>query len=190
MIWDFPVSVTIDGEEYEIQNNCDYRVILDCIAVYEDTSLDLITQHQSALIIFYKEPHKIKNIEEAVKQMLRVIDCESEECSSFNKTENFRPPERLMCWSKDFKFIAPATSRILGYDVRTPNKYTHWWSFMGAYMEIGECTWSTFISIRKKKMHGQKLEEWEQKVYRENKKDIDLPQNLTDEEKEWLNSDW
>ena len=28
------------------------------------------------------------------------------------------------------------------------------------------------------------------KIYREHKQDIDLPQNLTDEEKEWLDSDW
>ena len=61
---------------------------------------------------------------------------------------------------------------------------------MGAYMEIGECTWSTFISIRKKKLHGEKLEKWEEKLYRENISDISLPQNLTEEEKEWSSSDW
>lgn len=187
-MWDFPVSVIIDGEEYEIENNCDYRVVLDCIAVYEDANLDLQTQHQTALIIFYKEPKKIKNLEEAVRQMLRVIDCEGEDEEKSNTQSE--PQPRLMSWKKDFKFIAPAVSRILGYDVRTPNKFTHWWSFLGAYQEIGECTWSTFISIRKKKLHGQKLEEWERKVYKENKKDIDLPQNLTDEEREWLDSDW
>ena len=190
MMWDFPISVTIDGEEFEIENNCDYRVILDCIAVYEDTSLDLVTQHQSALIIFYKDPKKIKNVEEAVNQMLRVIDCESEEEFVEKPQKQNQPPIRLMSWKKDFKFIAPAVSRVLGYDVRTPNKFTHWWTFYGAFQEVGECAWSTIISIRKKKMHGQKLEEWEQKVYRENKHDIDLPQNLTDEEKEWLCSDW
>jgi hypothetical protein len=119
-----------------------------------------------------------------------VIDCQSEEEFAEKSNSQSEPQPRIMSWKKDFKFIAPAVSRVLGYDVRTPNKYTHWWSFMGAYMEIGECTWNTFVSIRKKKMHGQKLEEWEQKIYRENKKDIDLPQNLTDEEKEWLDSDW
>ena len=190
MMWDFPVSVTIDGEQFEIENNCDYRVILDCIAVYEDASLDLVTQHQSALIIFYKEPNKIKNVEEAVRQMLRVIDCQSEEEFSEKSNTQNEPPIRIMSWEKDFKFIAPAVSRVLGYDVRTPNKFTHWWTFYGAFQEVGECAWRTIISIRKKKMHGQKLEEWEQKVYRENKCNIDLPQNLTDEEKEWLDSDW
>ncbi len=189
MMWDLPTSVTIDGEVFEIENRCDFRVILDCLAVYEDTSLDLMEQHQSALIIFYKEPKKIKNVEEAVRQMLRIIDCESEDVFAEKMTQE-EQPMRLMSWKRDFKFIAPAVSRILGYDVRTPCKYTHWWSFMGAYMEIGECTWSTFVSIRKKRLSGMKLEEWEQKLYRENRQDIDLPQNLTDEEKEWLNSDW
>ena len=189
-MWDYPLFVTIDGERFEIENNCDYRVILDCIGCYEDNNLDLITQHQSALIIFYKEPQKIKNVEEAVKQMIRVIDCQSEEEFAENSTEQSELQPRLMSWKKDFKFIAPAVSRVLGYDVRTPDKFTHWWSFYGAFLEIGECYWQTIISIRKKKMYGQKLEEWEQKIYRENKKDIDLPQNLTDEEREWLDSDW
>ena len=121
--------------------------------------------------------------------MVRISDCENEETITHESNLN-KAPERLMSWKKDFKLIAPAVSRILGYDVRTPNKYTHWWTFMGAFQEIGESVWRTFISIRKKKMHGQKLEEWEQKIYRENKYDIDLPQNLTDEEKEWLDSDW
>ena len=39
MMWDFPLSVTIDGEEFEIDQNCDYRVILNCIDFYEDASL-------------------------------------------------------------------------------------------------------------------------------------------------------
>lgn len=187
-MWDLPVSVIIDGEEFEIENNCDFRVILDCLAVYEDKSLDIITQHQTACIIFYKEPFKIRNYEEAVKQMTRIIDC----CREDEISESIpqEQPGRLMSWGKDFRFIAPAVSRILGYDVRTPGKYTHWWTFIGAFMEIGECTWSTFVSIRKKKLRGQKLEEWEQKVYRENKNHIDLPQNFTEEEEEWLNSDW
>lgn len=190
MMWDLPFSVCIDGEQFEIENNCDYRVVLDCIGCYEDPNLDLVTQHQCALIIFYKEPKKIKNVEEAVRQMLRIIDCQTEEELLQNEPDAKDTSPRLMSWKKDFKFIAPAVSRVLGYDVRMPNKYTHWWTFLGAYMEIGECAWSTFISIRNKRAKGQKLEPWEQKIYNENKKDIELPQNLTDEEKEWLDSDW
>ena len=190
MNWNFPTTVEIDGETFEIEQKCDYRVVLDCISVYEDTSLDITSQHQSALIIFYKDPLKIKNPEEAVKQMLRVIDVRNEDEPFAEQSEQSEQSPRLMCWSKDFKYIAPAVSRVLGYDIRNPDIYVHWWTFYGAFMEVGECAWSTIISIRKKKMRGEKLEEWEQKVYRENRKDIDLPRNLTDDEKEWLDSEW
>jgi hypothetical protein len=61
---------------------------------------------------------------------------------------------------------------------------------MSAFREVGECAWSTIISIRKKKMRSEKLEKWEEKIYRENKYDIDLPVKLTAEEQEFLDSDW
>lgn len=188
MMWNLPYSVLVDGVDLEIENDCDYRVVLDVLSVYEDVELDIQTQHRIALGIFYKEPQKITNGDEAVRQMFRIIDCEIDENATPNTTEDTNGQRRLMCWSKDFKFIAPAVSRVLGYDVRMP-KNTHWWTFYGAFLEIGECVWSTFISIRKKRMNGQKLEEWEQKVYRDNKQDIDLPQNLTEQDKEWL-EDW
>ena len=62
-MWDLPLTVNIDGEEFAIEEDCDYRIILDCLDVYEDNSLDLESRHLSALMIFYKEPKKIKNIE-------------------------------------------------------------------------------------------------------------------------------
>ena len=61
---------------------------------------------------------------------------------------------------------------------------------MGAYMEIGEGTFRTVVSIRKKKRTGKKLEKWEEEFYRENRKMIDLPMNLSKEERELLEADW
>ena len=66
-----------------------------------------------------------------------------------------------MDWEHDFQNIAPPVSRVLGYDVRTPNKYTHWWTFLGGYMEIGETTFSNVVSIRSKMAKGKKLEQYE-----------------------------
>ena len=100
--------------------------------------------------------------------------------------ESDRQKPVLMDWEKDFRQIAPPVSRILGYDVRSPGKYTHWWTFVGGYMEIGECTFSTIVTIRSKKQKGQKLEKWEEAFYRENRNQINLPQKLTKEEEEFL----
>ena len=46
------------------------------------------------------------------------------------------------------------------------------------------------ISLRNKKQKGKKLEKHEQEFYQENKKMVDLPLNITEEEQEWLDSDW
>ena len=98
--------------------------------------------------------------------MLKVINLGEEEIEQDNKP-------KIMDWQHDFQLIAPPVSRVLGYSVRDVNQYTHWYDFIGAYMEIGECQFSSVISIRTKRTKGQKLDKSEEEFYRENKKMID-----------------
>ena len=184
MNYSLPYSVNIDGEELQIRNKCDFRVVLDVIEALNDEDLAEQEKIQCALYIFYgEELTKISNYEEAVKQMFITINGGEEE------TEQTEKP-RLMDWNHDFQQIAPPISRVLGYDVRTPDKFTHWYTWLGGYMEIGECTFSNIVSIRSKRMKGKKLEKWEEEFYNENRKMIDLPQKLTKEEQDFLDSDW
>lgn len=188
MIWDLPISVEVGGNSYEITNGCDYRVVLDVFGVLNDDELSEQEKVIASLLIFYKDL-TLENIEECAdilflqEEMFRIISGGKIENQSTNRTP-------IMNWEHDFSRIAPPVSRVIGYDVRTPNKITHWYSFLGAYMEIGECSFSTIISIRNKKQKGKKLEKWEQEFYRENRNVVDLPQKLTKEEEEFLNSDW
>lgn len=184
MNWDLPIAVEINGTKHPIRNKCDYRVVLDVICAMNDNDLSEEEKIQCALIIFYEDISKIGDLETAIKEMFRIIGGGEEE----EQTGDNKP--KLMDWEHDFLRIAPPVSRVLGYDVRTPDKYTHWYSFLGGYMEIGECTFSTIVSIRSKRAKGQKLEKWELDFLRENRKMIDLPQKLTSEEQEILNSDW
>ena len=184
MTWDLPLSVFIDGEEYEIESQCDWRVILDILVLYEDPNIELFAKHSLAMVMFYKEPKKLKNPQAAVYEMVRIVDGKKpEEVKETGRTED---PLRLMSWSKDFHLIAPAVSSVLGYDIRTPGKYTHWWTFLGAWMSLKESTWQCFVEIRKKRLKGENLEKWEERVYRENKNEIDLPAVLTEEEEDYL----
>lgn len=183
-MWSLPISVEIDGTEFEIRNKCDYRVVLDVIEVLKDNQLTQEEKIKCSLFIFYNDFTKIKNLEKAFKEMLKIISLGEED----NEDEPQKKP--IMDWNHDFRYLAPPISRVLGYSVRDEKNYTHYYDFIGAYMEIGECTFSTIVSIRSKLRKGKKLDKGEQEFYKENKKIVDLPQNLTEEEQEWLDSDW
>lgn len=185
MDWNLPLSVEICQKEYKIRNDCDYRVVLDAIVALQDAELDIQDRVKCALIIFYEQLCGCDDFEVATREMFRIINNgESEE----EQDKSAHPS--VVSWEHDFKLIAPAVSRVLGYDVRDERRYTHWYTFMGAYMEIGECAFSTIISIRMKKSRGKKLEKWEEEFYRGHKKMVDLPAKLTAHEQELLNSKW
>ena len=184
MIETLPLSVKINDEYFSIRNKCDYRVVLDAISALNDDELTEQQKIQCALYIFYEDVEKITDFEIATKEMMRIINNDDVE----NEKKEAQKPS-LMNWEHDFKVLVAPINRVLSCEIRTVD-YLHWYTFLAGYMEIGECLFSNIISVRKKKMMGKPLEKWEQEFYRENKKMVDLPQNLTEEEKEWLNSDW
>lgn len=196
MMWNLPLAVEIDGIEYPIRNRCDYRVVLNVICALNDVELDLQHRVECALFLFYGNDEDLvtldavlcrlgANIQTAVSEMFKIINLGKEETESANDQK-----PQLMDWEQDFPHLAPPISRVLGYSVRDENRYTHWYDFLGAYTEIGECVFATIVSIRSKKLKGKKLDDWEKEFYNENRHLVDLQPNLTEEEKEWLNSDW
>ena len=185
MTWDLPVSVEINGEEHPIHDRCDYRVILNVIRALNAPDLTDEEKIRAALLNFYEYPNKITDVVEAVKAMYAIIGGGDGE----NTASNSNKP-KLMDWEHDFRYIVPPISRVLGYDIRDPDRYTHWMTFLGAYSEIGECTFATVVSIRHKRAMGKKLEKWEHEFIREHRDMIELPQNLTAEEQAELDSAW
>ena len=182
-MWNLPISVEIDGKEYAITNKCDYRMVLDVICALNDNELDDEQKIRTALYIFYEDISECTDMEKAIKEMYKIISYgEEDDGQGENKP-------RLMDWEHDFNMLVAPINRVLGYEIRSVD-YLHWYTFLSGYMEIGECQFNTVVSIRNKRAKGKKLENWEQEFYRENKKMVDLPQNLTEEEQEWLDSDW
>lgn len=188
MTWDLPKAVEIDGKEYKITNECDYRVVLDVIKVFKDNDLSDAEKVFCGLSIFYEDKEVLKDAKignEALKQMMIIINNGEEQTEEDNS-----PP--IMDWEHDFNMLAPQINKVLGIEIRNPDKYLHWYTFVGGYygIEPENNPWATIIGIRNKLRSGKKLEKWEEKFYRENKKRVDLPLNLTSEESEWLDSDW
>ena len=52
--WNLPTTVEINGKELKIRNKCDYRVVLDVIAVLNDKDLDNDSKIRCSLYIFMK----------------------------------------------------------------------------------------------------------------------------------------
>ena len=189
MNWSLPYSVEIEGETFKIRNKCDYRVVLNTIKVLTNESYSVSERIGRAIYTFYEDNiDGCKDIVKAYEEMSRIINGGEDEAPSSSSSGGNKP--RLMDWEHDFKWIAPAVSRVLGYEVRDPDRTTHWISFLGAYMEIGECTFATIISIRSKRAKGKKLEKWEEEFFREHRNDIILPQKITADEQEILDSQW
>ena len=183
-IYTLPYSVEIEGKTLPIRNDCDFRVVLDVIEALNDNDLTEEEKYRCALFIFYgDEIWNVLNLEEAIEKMFIVINCGE-------KSDEPSKKPKLMDWHHDFSLLAPPISKVLGYDVRTPHKFTHWWTFVGGYMEIGDCSFSNVVSIRSKKAKGRKLDKSEEEFYRENRNLVDFPVQISREEQEILDSDW
>lgn len=184
-----PYSLEVNGKEYKIRT--DYHVILDILTAMNDPEIfepgmseDEKQQERvfTMLQILYVDFDSInpRDWQEAAKKACEFIDC--------GIKEDGKPKPRMMDWEQDAPIILPAINKVAHRDVRT-ERHMHWWTFFGYYMEIGESTYSTVISIREKKRKGKKLDKWEQEFYKNNKSIVDLKskyQERSQEEKDEL----
>ena len=105
-------------------------------------------------------PKDEETVKELAEGMMTFFNCGQDD-------DNNTPTPKLIDWDKDAQMIMSAINKVAGKEVRA-EEYTHWWTFVGYYMAIGESTLSTVVSIRNKILKGEKLEKWEQKFRQEN----------------------
>lgn len=165
------------GTEYRIRY--DFRVILEMIVMLNDA--DLTDDEKAACVMdmfFYDEAPMCR---EAIEACFSFIDGGSDRAAPAKK----RP--RLLDWEQDFEYIIAPVNRVLGYesravdyDIETNTGGLHWWTFLGAYMEIGgDCLFSQIVSIRDKQARGEKLDKSERKWLRRNSDIVQLRQRFT-----------
>ena len=179
MIYDLSTSLQICGEEYEIRS--DFRAVLDVIIALNDPELNDNEKMIVALYVFYPEFDKMPNehCQEALRQCFWFINGGKEENHEQSR------PVRLMDWEQDFQYIVSPVNRVLGREARA-EKYLHWWTFLSAYMEIGECTFAQIVHVRNMKTHGKRLSKQDQEWYDQNRSLVDMKQHYTQSEKELL----
>ena len=180
MKYGLPKSVEIDGQEFAIRY--DYRVILDIFEAMNDPELSDQERAFAMLQVFYVDFELLTNYEAAIKECIRFINGGQEEKAG-KKSPN------LVSWEQDFSLIVAPVNRVLGYETRAveydEDNNTgglHWWTFLSAYYEIGDCLFAQVVRIREKKAKGKKLDKSEQEFYRKNRDLVDLKTNYTEVE--------
>jgi hypothetical protein len=175
--WDFPTSMTIGDKTWEILS--DFRAVLDVMEVLADEESTDEGRAVTALLIFYidMDPYALTEDEqrEALDKMMWFI--------RGGRDESGPSGPRVMDWDQDFHLIAPPVNRVLGFECRSCD-YLHWWTFLGAYMEIGDCYFAQVVSIRSKKQGNKKLDKSDQEFYRKHRQDIDLKRQMSAGEEE------
>ena len=171
--WELPESLSVGCADWNIRT--DFRAVLDILRYFGDPDYELDEKWEVCLYILYEDyenmPDNLK--QEAAEQAIWFID--------MGIKDDGKKKPHTMDWEQDAPIIIPSVNRVLGMEIRSV-KYLHWWTFLGAYMEIGESLFSQVLNIRQKKAKGKRLEKWENDFYKENKRLIDIQERYSEEE--------
>lgn len=170
-----PRALTVNGTEYAIRWDC--WTVLDVFAAMNDPELDDQERALAVMVILYPDFETIppEDYREAINQAVWFING--------GQTEE-RAPKRspkLVDWEQDLPYIVAPINRIIGHEIRD-DATLHWWTFLSAYYEIGDCLFAQIVRIRNKRARGKKLDKAEREWYRENRHLVDLKMRFTDKD--------
>lgn len=174
MIGELPQALRVGNEMYPI--NSDFRTALVIFEAFNDPDLELADKAYVCINCLYCDPESIPRelTEEAYKQAVWFLDGGDIPHGSSNiKTYD---------WQQDEALIFSAVNSVAKRELRDPETYTHWWTFLGYFMEIGESLLSAIIHIRKKQAKGKPLAKHELEFLSENRNLVVLRQRMSAEE--------
>lgn len=185
MEYNLPEKLSVGNAVYKIR--CDFRDALTAFEAINDADLSETEKAIAVLFVIYPDFENMpsEQWQDALKAAMAFLNCGKE-----SKAAGTGP--KLMDWEQDFPYIIAAVNKVCGRDVRA-EKHFHWWSFMAAYNEIGDCLFAQIVRIRDKKAKGKKLDKEEQEWYKHNRDIVDLKPRRSREEQEWIDnalSEW
>ena len=168
-----PTSLEAGGVEYPIRS--DYRAALDICAALADPELDGEDRAAVLLAVLYPDFDRMppEHYGEAVAAGLRFLNGGTEE-----------PPRagpRLVDWAQDFPYIVAPINRVTGQEIRAA-EYLHWWTFLAAYYEIGDCTFAQIVRVRDRLARGKPLDKADREWYRRNRQLVEIKRTYTERE--------
>ena len=173
-----PKAIEINGIVYEI--NPDYRTCLKIITAFEDKALTELEKQSVLINLLYRKCPS--DITQALLKGIKFLNCGESSSGDDNGGLN----ERIYSFSYDEKYIYSAVDRVLNGRL-SKGESVHWWEFVMAFMDLPEdCMMSKIIYYRMQFAKG-KLSKEEKKVYYDNRRIFELPEELTAEEEKARN---
>lgn len=175
-VYDLPRRLTIAGIDRPI--NYDWRTGIDCMTALQDAELTDIDKGAVVLELIYKDKIQPDEVGEALKQAMWFL-------SGGRDDSNDKPAPKLLSWEQDARYIVSAVNRVAGREIRSESG-AHWWTFLGWYQEIGDCTLAQIVRVRNLKARGKKMAKEDIFWYRENRDIVDFKVKFTELENETL----
>lgn len=170
MIGYLPKTLEIKGNNYPIRS--DYRVALHILSAFNDPDVNEFNIVPIVLKCLYINDIPEHLQLEAYNKAIWYLNCG-------NNDETQTTNIKLYDWEQDEQIIFSAINKVAGKEIRELD-YMHFWTFVGLFNEIGEGTFSTYVSIRNKKAHHKPLEKWEKDIYKKNRDSIVLKTKISE----------
>lgn len=193
MIGALPDTLIVGGVEYPIRT--DYRNVLDIFEAFQSPDLTDVEKWEVAIYMMFEcfscyddafEAAKARflvehaedsfPIDEAIKQISWFI--------SAGMPDGINLGKPVYDWKQDEQLIFSSVNKIATREVRDPETYLHWWTFLGYFREVGDGTFLFITGIRNKLNRGKKLDKDEQEYLNNNEKVVKLIKRKTKEELE------
>lgn len=165
--YDLPSFAVIEGKKIFI--NTRWKNIIDIFSIFNSNKLLAVEKAECLLRKFYVNFEDIADFDVAFDTLILFVNGNKTK----NDGTNTQVELRLIDWEKDLRIIIPPVNRVLGYDVRE-RPDLHWWTFLGAFNEIGECVFRSYVGIRNKIANRKKLDDYEKEMYKKYKDEINI----------------
>lgn len=183
-----PESVSID--DFSLDINCDFKTIIQIELLFKDTSIDDEIRWSKALSLFYKNiPFKITDyyFELLAEKLLWFYSCgKSEDNTPKYEGVSSSKGQQVYCLNFDADYIYSAFRH--DYNIDLSSEILHWWVFNSLFKSLSED--NEFVKIMKYRTIeiDKNMSNEEKEFYKKMKKIYEIPNHMSDIEKEQKNA--
>jgi hypothetical protein len=177
-----PSSLEVQGVQLAI--NADWRPCVNIMRMFERQDLTDSEKILCMVEILYVNEVPDSMVADAAEQAIWFLNLgDDPRTKASSKTSS---TGRLFSWEQDLKYIISAVEHASHVSIRS-QEFFHFWEFMSAFFETGECILNTLIHQRKLKKTG-KQSKMDREWWAENKDIAELKVELTTDEQEVLDA--